>query len=97
MRSLGDLERALSLRSLAFRARHGDDDAVASLREAATFAAAALDGERSRLLASMRGHAEDGGDAEGVVGEELRAQADAVQAAALQAIAALSSVEICDS
>ena len=44
MRSLGDLERALSLRSLAFRARHGDDDAVASLREAATFAAAALDG-----------------------------------------------------
>ena len=43
-RTLGDLERALGLRSLAFRARHGDAEAAVRLREAARMAAAALDG-----------------------------------------------------
>ena len=43
-RTLGDLERALGLRSLAFRARHGDAEATVRLREAARMAAAALDG-----------------------------------------------------
>lgn len=42
--TLADLERALSLRSLAFRARHGDGDALLELKDAAGMAAAALDG-----------------------------------------------------
>ena len=42
--TLADLERALGLRSLAFRARHGDGDALLELKDAAGMAAAALDG-----------------------------------------------------
>ena len=43
-RALTNLERALRLRSLGFRARHGDEVAARQLRVAANTAAAALDG-----------------------------------------------------
>ena len=44
LKALANLERALGLRALAFRATHGDSAARAELREAARVAAAVLDG-----------------------------------------------------
>ena len=53
-RALYDLERALDLRALAFRARHGDAEARERLRENASLAAAALDGGADAEAAAAR-------------------------------------------
>ena len=71
-RALYDLERALDLRALAFRARHGDAEARERLSENASLAAAALDG---------------GADAEAAAAR-FDARGDAAAAAAIRAAAA---------
>ena len=53
-RALYDLERALDLRALAFRARHGDAEARERLSENASLAAAALDGGADAEAAAAR-------------------------------------------
>ena len=53
-RALYDLERALDLRALAFRARHGDVEARERLSENASLAAAALDGGADAEAAAAR-------------------------------------------
>ena len=94
-RTLGDLERALGLRSLAFRARHGDAEATVRLREAARMAAAALDGGdaaeeaagelerdgRFAAAASLRSAAAPGAAALGALSSLLAEEAAAAAAA----------------
>jgi excinuclease ABC subunit B len=83
-RALSDLERALDLRALAFRARHGDAEAKERLRENAAVAADALDGGAAASAAASR--LEAAGDA--AAAAAIRAAA-APEASALGALSAL--------
>ena len=83
-RALSDLERALDLRALAFRARHGDAEAKERLRENAAVAADALDGGAAAEAAASR--LATAGDA--AAAAAIRAAA-APEASALGALSAL--------
>ena len=86
LRALSDLERALHLRSLGFRARHGDEDAARRLRVAANTAAAALDG--GAAAAAVVAAAEREGDFAAAAALAAAAGTNAAAAGALSALVA---------